>query len=450
MKNAALFRAVLALALLGLATSGMAQIRHGPDHGHGEGRHRGRRARRDRHGHQRAHGLEARGHHGQGRELRHSRSCRSARTRCPPRCTGFKAAKRTGVRLSVDQTVRIDLDLQTGDLSEAVEVQAGALALDSETATVGQVITEKQITDLPLERAELPVPAVPGRGRRGGRRRAGQHAAGRGQRDQHHGLAADLEQLHDRRDVERRHRARHPRRHPVHRRPRGVQGADEDLLRGVRLQRQPDQPGQQVGDQRVPRHAVRVHEGRLARRQELLRPPRQGEARARPEAVRGRGHGAHHQEQDVLPGQLRRHPHRPWVQLILPGAQSERAARPLLHDDHRPHDRPAVPEQHHPRVALLAPRAGGAGSGLVPRPQLGLAARELLGRADASPDPEPVHGPDRPGPGPLRPRLRPLHRHEVREPTDHGEHPGALGPDLHPERQELAGVPHLAHPQQRW
>ena len=63
---------------------------------------------------------------------------------------GFRPAKRTGVRLNVDQVVRVDLDLQTGELTEAVEVQANAMALDSETASVGQVITEKQITDLPL------------------------------------------------------------------------------------------------------------------------------------------------------------------------------------------------------------------------------------------------------------------------------------------------------------
>src|SRR5712691_3094276 len=63
---------------------------------------------------------------------------------------GFRPAKRTGVRLNVDQVVRVDLDLQTGGLTEAVEVQANAMAIDSETASVGQVITEKQITDLPL------------------------------------------------------------------------------------------------------------------------------------------------------------------------------------------------------------------------------------------------------------------------------------------------------------
>ena len=63
---------------------------------------------------------------------------------------GFRAAKRTGIRLFVDQVARVDLDLQTGAVTEVVEVQAASAALDTESATVGQVITEKQITDLPL------------------------------------------------------------------------------------------------------------------------------------------------------------------------------------------------------------------------------------------------------------------------------------------------------------
>jgi len=63
---------------------------------------------------------------------------------------GFRAAKRTGIHLNVDQVARIDLDLQTGDLTETVEVQAAAVSIDTETATVGHVVTEKQITDLPL------------------------------------------------------------------------------------------------------------------------------------------------------------------------------------------------------------------------------------------------------------------------------------------------------------
>ena len=63
---------------------------------------------------------------------------------------GFRPAKRTAIRLTVDQVYRVDLVLQPGGLSEAVEVQAAAVAIDTETATVGQTITAKQITDLPL------------------------------------------------------------------------------------------------------------------------------------------------------------------------------------------------------------------------------------------------------------------------------------------------------------
>ena len=63
---------------------------------------------------------------------------------------GFSVAKQSGIRLNVDQVARIDLTLAVGAASETVEVQAATAAIDTETATVGQVITEKQITDLPL------------------------------------------------------------------------------------------------------------------------------------------------------------------------------------------------------------------------------------------------------------------------------------------------------------
>jgi hypothetical protein len=64
--------------------------------------------------------------------------------------TGFSVAKQSGIRLNVDQVARIDLTLAVGAGTETVEVKAATVALDTETATVGQVITEKQITDLPL------------------------------------------------------------------------------------------------------------------------------------------------------------------------------------------------------------------------------------------------------------------------------------------------------------
>ncbi len=63
---------------------------------------------------------------------------------------GFKMAVRSGVPLSVDQVQRVDLRLDTGDVAERVDVTSSALALDTASATVGHTITEKQVTELPL------------------------------------------------------------------------------------------------------------------------------------------------------------------------------------------------------------------------------------------------------------------------------------------------------------
>ena len=64
--------------------------------------------------------------------------------------SGFKTAIRSDVTLTVDQIQRVDLALAPGNVSETVEVQANALALDTGSASVGQTITEKQVTELPL------------------------------------------------------------------------------------------------------------------------------------------------------------------------------------------------------------------------------------------------------------------------------------------------------------
>jgi outer membrane receptor protein involved in Fe transport len=63
---------------------------------------------------------------------------------------GFKLAVNSGIQLNVDQVQRIDLQLAAGDLSETVEVTANSTAIDSATASIGQVISEKQVTELPL------------------------------------------------------------------------------------------------------------------------------------------------------------------------------------------------------------------------------------------------------------------------------------------------------------
>lgn len=63
---------------------------------------------------------------------------------------GFKAAITNNVEVQVQQTVRLDFQLQVGQLSESVEVQATADQLQSENATVGTVIENRRIVELPL------------------------------------------------------------------------------------------------------------------------------------------------------------------------------------------------------------------------------------------------------------------------------------------------------------
>jgi hypothetical protein len=63
---------------------------------------------------------------------------------------GFQGARKANISINVDQVVRADFDLATGNVSDVVEVQSGAVALDTETASMGQVVSQRQVTQLPL------------------------------------------------------------------------------------------------------------------------------------------------------------------------------------------------------------------------------------------------------------------------------------------------------------
>src|SRR5262245_26752775 len=63
---------------------------------------------------------------------------------------GFKAAVSETFEVQVQQVVRLDMVLQVGQLSETVEVAATADLLQAETASVGAVVENKIITELPL------------------------------------------------------------------------------------------------------------------------------------------------------------------------------------------------------------------------------------------------------------------------------------------------------------
>ena len=63
---------------------------------------------------------------------------------------GFSPVSRDNLRLNVDQIARVDFSLKIGAVAETVEVTAAAALLESETTTMGQVIEQKRIVEMPL------------------------------------------------------------------------------------------------------------------------------------------------------------------------------------------------------------------------------------------------------------------------------------------------------------
>jgi hypothetical protein len=81
---------------------------------------------------------------------------------------GFATATRQKLKLDVQQIARVDFKLSVGDVTEVVEVSAAAALLESEQAVMGQVIDNKRIVEMPLnkrnylELARLSVGILPG------------------------------------------------------------------------------------------------------------------------------------------------------------------------------------------------------------------------------------------------------------------------------------------------
>ena len=63
---------------------------------------------------------------------------------------GFKSETQTGIFLNVDQIARVDLALSVGGSTETVSVTADAIALDTDSASVGEVLESKMIQNIPL------------------------------------------------------------------------------------------------------------------------------------------------------------------------------------------------------------------------------------------------------------------------------------------------------------
>lgn len=63
---------------------------------------------------------------------------------------GFKSVARSGIRVEIQQEVRLNLLLDIGATSEAITVSASASLLQTTEASRGQVVDSKKIVDLPL------------------------------------------------------------------------------------------------------------------------------------------------------------------------------------------------------------------------------------------------------------------------------------------------------------
>lgn len=63
---------------------------------------------------------------------------------------GFRTARRVAIDLQVQQSVAADFELSVGDVTESIEVRAADVQLDTESVTVGTVIENKRIVELPL------------------------------------------------------------------------------------------------------------------------------------------------------------------------------------------------------------------------------------------------------------------------------------------------------------
>jgi hypothetical protein len=63
---------------------------------------------------------------------------------------GFRPVTVTPVVVDVNQTVRVDISMPLGGVGEAVEVSAIAQLVNTDTSTLGQVVGDRQMIDLPL------------------------------------------------------------------------------------------------------------------------------------------------------------------------------------------------------------------------------------------------------------------------------------------------------------
>ena len=331
--------------------------------------------------------------------------------------TGFKLAMKSDVQLNVDQVQRVNLELSAGNVSERVDVKADAATIDTDTSTIGQVISEKQVTDLPLNGRNfiqllfLGAGAVMTDGEQGGMRQGvGSAISIMGARPTSNNFMLDgtanidtslgtvaavlsIDAIQEFKEQTSTYSAEY-----------GFSSNQINII-------------SKSGTNSLPRIGVRLHPQRETGRAELLRPGRCAEAQAGSEAAGVRRRRSGLQEQDVLPRQLRGRAYRARVQLVLQRADTRPAGRALHEHHHRPDDGAALPEQHHPAIALFEAREAGrreVHAGAEHRCDTG----QLSGDPDAATGPGPVHHPRRSQSRQIRNGVRTLHENNLQQHRD--------------------------------
>ena len=174
------------------------------------------------------------------------------------------------VTVQINSTVVIDFTLEVGDLTDQVEVRADATLLETSSGTVGKLVDNRRILELPLNTRNVYsliflTPGVAGIDRQQlqldelhrQRRAADDDGYGHRRGD---GVLPDRQRVHGHFGV------------PVGRRDPGVQGARRELPGRIRPQpRQRPERRLQVGHQPVPRQRLRVLPRLGVRLEQLLR-----------------------------------------------------------------------------------------------------------------------------------------------------------------------------------
>jgi hypothetical protein len=69
--------------------------------------------------------------------------------------SGFKLWTRSGVQVRIGDRIRLDVRMEVGTMTETVEVKGEAPLLESVTGSIGQVISAKQLSNLPLRSGSI-------------------------------------------------------------------------------------------------------------------------------------------------------------------------------------------------------------------------------------------------------------------------------------------------------